>query len=126
MILNAREDWIIRISLALIWIITGIISMGIHPVEESLNLLKRVGIEGQFGLWTLYGEALLDIGLGVLTLMAPDKTLWLFQILVVGVYTLVITFFLPEFWLHPFGPLLKNLPIFTLLWLLYKNEGMTP
>ena len=123
MTLQSEENRVIRITLALVWIITGIISMGIYPVEDSLALLKRVGIEGQFGVWMLYGEALLDIAIGILTLTAPGKLLWLFQIAVVGAYTLVISIFLPEFWLHPFGPLLKNLPIFTLLWLLYKNEG---
>ncbi len=26
-------------------------------------------------------------------------------------YSVVIAFALPEFWLHPFGPVLKNIPI---------------
>ena len=26
-------------------------------------------------------------------------------------YTVLISIWLPEFWLHPFGPLLKNIPV---------------
>jgi hypothetical protein len=33
------------------------------------------------------------------------------QIGIMLTYMLVISICLPEFWLHPFGPLLKNLPL---------------
>ena len=33
------------------------------------------------------------------------------QIALVVAYTIIITIFLPEQWLHPFGPVVKNLPI---------------
>jgi hypothetical protein len=29
---------------------------------------------------------------------------------------------LPEFWLHPYGPVLKNLPMLAALWLLLELE----
>lgn len=122
--MNAHEIQIIRFTLAAVWVITGVVSLGIYPVEESLKLLSRVGIEGKLALLTLYGEALLDIAIGLLTLLAPSRRLWQLQALIIACYTIVITFKLPEFWLHPFGPLLKNLPIFTLLWLLYRHEDI--
>ena len=37
-------------------------------------------------------------------------------------YTLLITVFLPEFWLHPYGPLLKNVPMLAMLGLLFALE----
>jgi hypothetical protein len=37
-------------------------------------------------------------------------------------YTALITVFLPEFWLHPYGPLLKNLPMLAALALLLVLE----
>jgi hypothetical protein len=40
----------------------------------------------------------------------------------VAAYTLIITFFMPEFWLEPFGPVLKNVPILAMLWLLHQLE----
>jgi DoxX-like family len=121
--MQAIEIQYIRYCLAAIWLTTGIISFGIYPVRESLALLAEVGIHGDLAVITLYGEALLDIVIGVLTLTAPGKRLWQVQALIVGVYSLVIALCLPEFLIHPFGPILKNLPIFTLLWLLYRNQG---
>jgi len=34
-------------------------------------------------------------------------------------YTAIISLRLPEYWLHPYGPVLKNLPMLAVLWLLY-------
>lgn len=124
--MSAAESNQIRLTLAMVWLVTGIISLGIYPVEDSLKLLARVGIHGKLALITLYAEALLDIAIGLLTLFLPSQRLWQVQAAIIVGYTAVISVFLPEFWLHPFGPLLKNLPILTLLWLLYRHEGVTP
>jgi DoxX-like family len=121
--MQAIEIQYIRYSLAAVWLITGIISLGIYPVEDSLSLLAKVGIHGDLAVITLFGEAVLDIAIGVLTITAPSKRLWLAQALIVGAYSLVVAVRLPEYLIHPFGPILKNLPIFTLLWLLYRNQG---
>ena len=61
--------------------------------------------------------------LGLLTVFRPSRFLWQAQAMLIGAYTLIISVWLPEFWLHPFGPVLKNLPVLMLLWLLNKNEG---
>jgi hypothetical protein len=113
----------IRYCLAAVWLITGVISLSIYPVQDSLALLAKVGIVEQFSVFILYAEALLDIVIGILTLSRPSLSLWLLQACIVGGYSVVIALCLPEFLIHPFGPILKNLPIFTLLWLLYRNQG---
>lgn len=115
----------IRLTLATVWLVTGVLSLGIYPVQDSLSLLGRVGITGDPALFTLYSEALLHIIIGILTLYAPGRKLWQAQALIIVAYTVVITIKLPEFWLHPFGPILKNLPILTLIWLLHNHEGLT-
>jgi hypothetical protein len=40
----------------------------------------------------------------------------------IGSYTVIITIYLPEYWLHPFGPVLKNIPILALLLVLDAFE----
>jgi hypothetical protein len=35
-------------------------------------------------------------------------------------YTLVMSICLPHFWLHPFGPLSKNLPLLALMFLMWR------
>jgi nucleoside-diphosphate-sugar epimerase len=124
--LSALLGWlqlILRGAIAAVWLVAGFVSMGIYPVEESYALLARVGITGGFAPIALYGAAALDITFGLGTLfLRHRKFLWIAQATLIGLYTVTITFFLPEFWLHPFGPLIKNLPILAAIWLLYELE----
>lgn len=115
---------LIRYSLAVVWIVTGILSLGIYPQEDSFVLLARIGIEGTGASAALYLGSTADIVFGLMTLFTPSQRLWQAQALLVLIYTAGISIYLPEFWLHPFGPILKNIPFLTLLWLLYKNEGI--
>jgi hypothetical protein len=116
---------LIRYSLAIVWLATGILSIGIYPQQDSFALLARIGIVGQSALAALYLGSAGDIAFGIMTLLIPSKALWQGQAILVLIYTVVISIWLPEFWLHPFGPILKNIPFLTLLWLLYKYEGTT-
>jgi len=121
--MNTVETRSIRLTLAAVWLVTGALSLGIYPLEDSLALLSRIGLVGTSALLALYLGAMTDIALGLLTLFVRSKSLWIVQGLLVLAYTLIISIGMPEFWLHPFGPLLKNLPILLLLWLLYQHAG---
>ena len=48
--------------------------------------------------------------------------MWLVQLALIAGYTLLITLFLPEYWLHPYGPISKNLPLAALIALLWALE----
>jgi uncharacterized protein YbjT (DUF2867 family) len=116
---------VLRVSLAFLWIWTGIVSLGLYPVADSLDLLARVGLQGPAGNVALYGAAALDLLLGVLTLAAPARwrgAVWASQLLLIGGYTVLITVFLPEYWLHPYGPISKNLPVMAAIALLWAME----
>lgn len=123
---QAQLNWllpVLRWSIALVWIITGIVSLGLYPVEESYALLARVGITGWLAPVMLYGAALLDFAFGIATFVLNKRhLLWLAQLAVILFYTIVISWRLPEFWLHPYGPLLKNLPMMATIWLLLELE----
>lgn len=115
---------VLRVSIALVWIWTGIVSLGLYPTEESYALLARVGITGTLAPVALYGAAILDLLVGIGTLVLHRRQwLWLLQLAVIGGYTLIITFKLPEFWLHPYGPLSKNLVMLAAIYLLYTQEA---
>jgi uncharacterized protein YbjT (DUF2867 family) len=113
---------LLRITLAMVWFVTALLSAGIFPQADSLALLQRVGLHGGAAQAALYGAALLDGALGVATLLSPGRLLWRLQFVLILFYTIVITIWLPEFWLHPFGPVLKNLPILALLAMLDASE----
>ena len=123
---QARLRWLLpmlRVSIALVWLVTGVVSFGLYPTESSLALLARAGVPAAVAPLFLYGAASLDIALGVLTLL-PRRRRWLWpaQASLMVLYTVIITVRLPEFWLHPYGPILKNIPMLALIWLLYEME----
>jgi uncharacterized protein YbjT (DUF2867 family) len=127
---SALLSWlqlVLRMSLAAVWLVAGIVSMGVYPVDESYAMLARVGVTGSIAPVALYGAATLDFAFGLGTLfLRRRRLLWIAQATLIGVYTITITFFLPEFWLHPFGPLIKNLPILAAILLLYELEKHGP
>jgi uncharacterized protein YbjT (DUF2867 family) len=123
---RAKLDWllpILRISIALVWIVTAIVSAFVYPVAASLDLLARTGIPEDLRPLMLYGASAFDmlLGLGIL-FMKRRRGLWLAQLALIGFYTVVIALKLPEFLVHPYGPLTKNLPMLAAIWLLYQLE----
>jgi uncharacterized protein YbjT (DUF2867 family) len=123
----AQLAWLLpllRYSIAIVWIWTGIVSFGLYPRESSLDLLYRTGVPVTLAPLMLYGAAALDLLLGFATLlMQRRRWLWLAQIALILTYTVIITIKLPEFWLHPYGPILKNLPMLAALYMLYVFEA---
>jgi hypothetical protein len=123
---EAQLAWLLalmRTSIALVWIWTGMVSLGLYPTEQSYQLLARIGVAGALAPLMLYGAAVLDLLIGVGTLLLRHRRwLWLLQLAVISGYTMIITFKLPEFWLHPYGPLSKNLVMLAAIYLLYTLE----
>jgi uncharacterized protein YbjT (DUF2867 family) len=103
---------LLRLSLALTWILAGIFSAFVHPQSESYALLTQVGLTGWAAPIALYGAAGLDLLLGLATLSNRWLRPALYgQLILMLLYTLIISLFLPLWWAHPFGPVVKNLPI---------------
>jgi hypothetical protein len=113
---------VLRFSIALVWIATGIISFGVYPVSDSYALLARAGISDAFAPVMLYGAAAFDLALGIAILFIHNKWIWRIQIGLIIFYTAIIAWKLPEFVTHPYGPLLKNLPMLAAIWLLHEWE----
>jgi hypothetical protein len=124
--IQAKLGWLLpmlRVSIALVWIATAIVSSGLYPVEGSYALLERSGIPAALAPLMLYGACALDLLFGVGTLFLPRRRwLWRAQLALIGFYTVVIAFTMPEFLLHPYGPLTKNIPMLAAIWLLAELE----
>ena len=125
---SARLGWllpILRASVALVFIVTGIVSFGVYPLTSSVELVVRTGAPASVAPWLVYAGAALDIALGVLVFVLPGRarrSLWRAQAALILAYSAIITWRLPEFWLHPYGPMLKNLPLLAAIWLLHEME----
>ena len=104
------------------WLIAGIVSLGPQS-GEGLELLRQIGVPAAAAPMLLIGAAIFDLALGVLTLLPRrPRLLWTAQILLVLLYTAIISVFLPEQWLEPFGPVAKNVPILVVLLLLRQLD----
>ncbi|WP_426209479.1 SDR family oxidoreductase [Massilia sp. TWP1-3-3] len=123
---RAKLGWllpVLRMSVALVWLATALVSAGLYPAEQSYQLLERTGVPPELAPLMLYGAAGLDLLLGLACLlMKRRRSLWLAQLGLIGFYSVVIAIKLPEFLLHPYGPLTKNLPMLAAIWLLYELE----
>ncbi|WP_299197201.1 SDR family oxidoreductase [uncultured Amphritea sp.] len=105
---------VLRGCIALLWIMTGLCSLLLYPEVKSLDILSQAGIEGVPATLSLYMGGAIDLLLG----LAMFSNRWMKpaligQLLLTVTYTLIISCLLPELWLHPFGPVTKNLPLIT-------------
>jgi uncharacterized protein YbjT (DUF2867 family) len=124
---RAKLDWllpVLRWSIAAVWIATAIVSAFVYPAAASFDLLARSGIPAPLQPLMLYGASAFDMALGLgILFLKRRRWLWLAQLALIGFYTIVIAVKLPEFLVHPYGPLTKNLPMLAAIWLLYELDG---
>lgn len=127
----AQLGWLqplLRGSLAVVWLASAVVSVAVFPRAQSLELLARSGVPAELLAPALWGAAGLDLLLGLLTLapLRSRRWLWAVQIGLILFYSAVIALRLPEFWLHPYAPMVKNLPMLALLMLLWVLEPRRP
>lgn len=111
-----------RFSISFLWVFTGITSY-FFAKDIGHDVLARANITGVFAEACIVAGCVLDIFIGI-WLLTGRKLLWCYwlQFGVIAVYTLLLTVIAPEFWLHPFGPLTKNIPLVVLIGWLFVDE----
>lgn len=111
-----------RLSLSFLWVFTGITSE-FFAKEIGYEVLANAGIIGALADISILSGSLLDILIGIWLLLGKKLKLcyWL-QMIVIATYTLLLTVIDPSFWIHPFGPLTKNVPILVMIYGLYAHE----
>jgi hypothetical protein len=112
----------LRLSLVAVWLITGVVSlMELHG--QSADLLKSAGLSNTFWIDTLiWSGAGLDFLLGFALWWAPRRSIYAIALASMCLMTLIATLLSPSLWLHPLGPLLKNIPIAAMLYVLIRAE----
>jgi len=123
---RAKLGWllpVLRYSIAAVWIAAALALVGLFPIDASLALLAQAGIPPDLQLPMLYGAAGLDLVLGLGTLLlARRRWLWRVQLGLIAALSIAVAVTLPAYLLHPFGPLVKNLPLLAAIWLLVHLE----
>lgn len=114
---------LLRIALALLWLGTGAVSFGLFPTAESYVMLAEVGVRGPLAELALFGGAAVNLALGAMLLVNwRVGAVGLVMLALLILYTAVGLLLPPEYWLNPFAPILKNLPIAAALTALVAME----
>lgn len=120
-----------RASLVIVWLGTALVSaldyLGFSGLDhEGARLLASGGIASPtWQAMLIWAGLLTDLVLGLALLFRPGRYSYLAALLMMVVMTVVGTVLQPALWLHPLGPLLKNLPIAAMLWFLLQATNPT-
>lgn len=116
-----------RLSLAFLWIFTALTS-AIFDRPSGEQILALANISGSFSDLLINLGSLVDLVIGIWLLTGRQLKLacWL-QIIVILGYSTLLTIIAPIYWLHPFGPITKNIPLLVLIyWLIQIELNATP
>lgn len=114
-------------SIGFLWLWSGIQPVS-TALPASLDLLAAVGVPEFWRYPALLAASAWDVALGVLCFSRCRyrSVFWLLQLVTVAVYSVVIAVGLPDNWLHPFAPLVKNIPIMALMYFMWRNGAAAP
>lgn len=120
--LPVATERLLRYSLVAVWLITAIVSVWeLHG--QSRALLAGLPAALQTPGWTaalILGGAAADAVLGGWMAWRPGRAAYAAALALMATMTVLATVIQPDLWLHPLGPLTKNLPIAAILWVLLQ------
>jgi CBS-domain-containing membrane protein len=112
-----------RWSLILVWLWTAIASIWEAHGQSAMLLRTATALPSWAYPWLIWGGALTDAFIGLWMVFRPGPRVWQLAIAMTLTMTAVATWVDASLWLHPLGPLSKNLPILSLLWILKKKDA---
>ncbi|QHE84000.1 DoxX-like family protein [Hydrogenophaga sp. BPS33] len=118
------REWL-RWSLVFVWVSTALVSVW-EWRGQSMALLSPLDVRfEQLKPWLIGSGAAVDLLLGVWMAWRPGRRVHAVALSAMILMTAVATLIQPDLWLHPLGPLTKNLPIAAILVVLLRNPGPT-
>ena len=121
MTLSLKELAALRFSLVFVWLATALASVWeLHGQSRALLAGVHNPVLVQ---WLILGGAGVDAVLALAMYLKPVRTTYLAALALMLAMTLVATVLDPALWLHPLGPLTKNLPIAAILWVLARGRA---
>ena len=129
--MNQVSARLLRASLVVVWLATAVVSVWeLHGQSRELLAGLPTAWAGGHALWLptaiILAGAAADAVLGLWLALRPGRKAYGAALLMMLAMTLLATAIHPAWWLHPFGPLTKNLPIAAILWVLLQDEATSP
>jgi hypothetical protein len=119
--IDPHDERLLRLSLALVWLATAAISLWeIHGQSAELLFAARV-TDPAWQTGIVWLGAAIDAALGLAMLVCPGRRTYLTALWAMLLMTVAATILIPGLWLHPLGPLTKNVPIAAALWILSRT-----
>ena len=129
--MNHASAQLLRASLVVVWLATAVVSVWeLHGQSRELLAGLPTAWAGGHVPWLptaiILAGAAADAVLGLWLALRPGRKAYGAALLMMLAMTLLATAIQPAWWLHPFGPLTKNLPIAAILWVLLQDEATSP
>ena len=129
--MNQVSARLLRASLVVVWLATAVVSVWeLHGQSRELLAGLPTAWAGGHVPWLptaiILAGAAADAVLGLWLALRPGRKAYGAALLMMLAMTLLATAIHPAWWLHPFGPLTKNLPIAAILWVLLQDEATSP
>ncbi len=126
--MNRASAQLLRASLVVVWLASAVVSLGLLPGQSRRSPAGLpTAWAGGHAPWLptaiLLAGAAADAVLGLWLALRPGRKAYGAALLMMLAMTLLATAIQPAWWLHPFGPLTKNLPIAAILWVLLQDEA---
>jgi hypothetical protein len=112
---TSRAAWVLRVGMAAPWLTEGLVPKLLLQQDEELAIVAQSGFAFGAPGRTLAVLGVVELVSGLLALTLPRGRaltfVWLAHAAALVVLPLWVGALAPFLWLHPFGPLTKNLPI---------------
>lgn len=121
--LAEKDQHLLRLSLVFVWLATALASVW-ELDGQSAQLLFASGVhDPSLARLLILGGAAVDAALGLAMLLKPRRWSYLAALAVMVLMTLAATILDSSLWLHPLGPLTKNIPVAAILIVLAKPKS---
>lgn len=121
--MSKADATLLRVSVVFVWLATAAVSL-LEFDGQSTAVLTAAGIHDPRLVIALIGAgAGADLLVGIALAFWPSRRVYWIALALMLTMTGVASALDPALWLHPLGPLTKNVPIAAALWILIRRSA---
>lgn len=120
--MSPNDHRLLRWSLVCVWLTTAVVSLWEWNGQSLMLLATWQTAHAWIKPFLIGAGACVDLLLALWLAWRPGRTIYMAALIIMLVMTVFATWIQPNWWLHPLGPLTKNLPIAAILLVLLRGE----